>query len=136
LPHLLREAARQRSALVIQNEEVLVFRRDWTLFRKCAAIGVVAALLCLCFIAAEATAAKKKTPNPSPTGQENGVAHRVAALEANQGLIMERLVAVEEALGAVGGDIGALETAVATLQMQVADLQMRVAALEAPAMAP
>jgi hypothetical protein len=130
LPHPLREAARPTECFVIQNEEVLVFRRDWTLFRKCVAIGVVAALLCLCLIAAEATAAKKKTPNPSPTGQENGVAHRVAALEANQGLIMERLVAVEEALGAVGGDIGALETDVAALQMQVAGLEARVAALE------
>ncbi len=98
-----------------------------TTFRKISAVCVLTALLGF-WAASSATAGNKKS-NPSPQGQANGVAHRVAALEATVAAQEERIAVLED----VALDFG---DAVLALQAQVADLQARVAALEAAAVAP
>jgi hypothetical protein len=67
-------------------------------------------------LVSDATAGNKKS-NPSDTGAANGVAHRVAALEAAQ-------AETEDA-------IALLVETVASLQEQVFELEARVASLEA-----
>lgn len=84
--------------------------------RKWIAALVLVTLVCLYCLASDAFAGNKKS-NPSSTGAANGVAHRVAALEAAQAETDEAILA--------------LTAAVTTLQGQVADLESRVAALEA-----
>jgi hypothetical protein len=86
--------------------------------RKWIAAFVLVALVCLYWMVSEASAGNKKS-NPSAQGAANGVAHRVAALEAAQAETDEAILA--------------LTTAVADLQGQVADLESRVAALETAA---
>jgi len=89
--------------------------------RKISTVCVVATLLGLFLVASNADAGNKKS-NPSPQGQANGVAHRVAALEA--------------AVAAQDTRISDLEDAVLILADAVADLQTRVQTLEDAAAAP
>jgi hypothetical protein len=84
--------------------------------RRWIAVLVLVALVCLYLMVSDASAGNKKS-NPSDTGAANGVAHRVAALEAAQ-------AETEDALALL------VET-VASLQSQVEELEGRVATLEA-----
>lgn len=92
--------------------------------RRTAAVALLAALVFLYWMASGASAANKKS-KPSDTGAANGVAHRVAALEAAQAETDAALVLLLDA-------VGTLQTEVSNLELQVSDLEARVAALEAP----
>ena len=100
-------------------------RQGWTTFRKISAVCLLAALLGAFWANSDAAAGNKKS-NPSPQGQANGVAHRVAALEAAVAAQAEQIAALEEVV------LG-LDDAIAGLEAQIADLDARVAALEAAA---
>jgi len=93
-------------------------QQRWTTVRKISTVCVVATLLGLFLAASNADAGNKKS-KPSAQGQANGVAHRVAALEA--------------AVAAQDTRIGDLEDAVLILADAVTELQARVDALEAAA---
>ena len=88
-------------------------------------IVVVAAVVTFAWMCADAFAGNKKS-NPSDTGAANGVAHRVAALEA-------AMTAVQADLDAALAQIAVLDADLAAVEGQVADLETRVAALEAAA---
>lgn len=103
-------------------------RQGWTKFQKISAVCVLAALLGLFWAGSDAGAANKKS-NPSPQGQANGIAHRVAALEAT-------VAAQEDRIAALEGAAMDLADAVTALQTQVADLETRVAALESATATP
>jgi uncharacterized coiled-coil protein SlyX len=98
-----------------------------TTFRKISAVCMLVALLGV-WAASDAAAGNKKS-NPSPQGQANGVAHRVAALEATVAAQEERIAVLED----VALDLADL---VNGLQTQVTGLEARVAALEAAAVTP
>lgn len=89
--------------------------------RKSAAVFVLVALVGL-FCLVNGADAKNKKSNPSDPGQSNGVAHRVAALEAAQTDTDEAILLLLAAL--------------TDLQSQVSDLETRVADLEAAAADP
>jgi uncharacterized coiled-coil protein SlyX len=93
--------------------------------RKGLWVCVVAAIIACAWVATDAYAGNKKS-NPSPQGEANGVAHRVATLES-------KLAAALEVIAALDSDLAAVEEQVATLEDQVADLEARVADLEAAA---
>jgi uncharacterized coiled-coil protein SlyX len=97
-------------------------RQSWT---KLSAVCLLAALLGAFWAASDAAAGNKKS-NPSPQGQANGVAHRVAALEAT-------VAAQEDRIAALEGAAMDLADAVLALQSQVAGLEARVLALESAA---
>ncbi len=94
-------------------------RQSWT---KLSAVCLLAALLGA-FLAVSDAAAGNKKSNPSPQGQANGVAHRVAALEATVAAQAEQIAELEGAAMELGD-------AVLALQSQVAALEVRVLALE------
>jgi uncharacterized coiled-coil protein SlyX len=97
-------------------------RQSWT---KISAVCLLAALLGAFWAASDADAGNKKS-NPSPQGQANGVAHRVAALEAT-------VAAQEERIAALEGATLELAEAVTTLQAQVAALEAAVMELQSAA---
>jgi septal ring factor EnvC (AmiA/AmiB activator) len=88
-------------------------------------ICVLAALVVCAWMCADAFAGNKKS-NPSDQGAANGVAHRVAALEA-------ALAETQTDLAEAQQQIAALDADLATVEGQVADLEDRVAALESAA---
>lgn len=90
--------------------------------RKWIAAFVLVALVCLYWMVSNASAGNKKS-NPSDTGAANGVAHRVAALEAAQAETEDAIALLIETVGALQGDVTAL-------QDQVVALETRVQALE------
>jgi uncharacterized coiled-coil protein SlyX len=93
--------------------------------RKWIAAFVLVTLVCLYVLVSDASAGNKKS-KPSDTGAANGVAHRVAALEAAQ-------AETEEAIVLLTAAIAQLQTDAASLQTQVADLEARVLLLEGAA---
>jgi chromosome segregation ATPase len=100
--------------------------------RKGLWICVIAAIIACAWAASDAYAGKKNKNNgngPSDTGQANGVAHRVAALEAGLASALDMIAVLDTDLAAVEGQVAGLET-------QVADLELRVQALEDAAVAP
>jgi len=88
-------------------------------------IVVVAAVVTFAWMCADAFAGNKKS-NPSDTGAANGVAHRVAALEAAMTTVQADLAAALLQIDALDADLAAVES-------QVTSLEARVAALEAAA---
>jgi uncharacterized coiled-coil protein SlyX len=100
--------------------------------RKGLWVCIVAAIIACAWAASDAYAGKGNKGNgggPSDTGAANGVAHRVAALEAQMATALATIAALD-------ADLAAVEGQVATLQTHVDDLEARVAALEAAAAAP
>jgi uncharacterized coiled-coil protein SlyX len=91
--------------------------------RKWIAAFILVALVCLYCLVSDVFAGNKKS-KPSETGAANGVAHRVAALEAAQ-------AETEDAIALLVETVGALQTEVSALQSQVTLLEGRVADLEA-----
>jgi len=103
--------------------------QDKQLFtRKGLWICAIGAALACAWICSDAFAGKKGN-NASDQGQANGVAHRVAALEA-------ALADTQDALAGAVDRITALEGDVTLLEGHVADLEARVLALESAAAAP
>ncbi|HSG73328.1 MAG TPA: hypothetical protein VLA12_23130 [Planctomycetaceae bacterium] len=98
-------------------------------------IGVALALaVVIGFLWASGDAsAKNKKSKPSAQGQANGVAHRVAALEATVGELAGFAEEAASRIVALEGEVADLEGNVADLESEVADLQARVMALEAAA---
>ena len=97
-------------------------RQGLTTFRKISAVCLIAALLGMFWVGSDAGAGNKKS-NPSAQGQANGVAHRVAALEATVAAQAEQIATLQEVVEGVGG-------ALDDLQMQIDALDARVALLE------
>jgi uncharacterized coiled-coil protein SlyX len=73
---------------------------------------------------------RNNTPNPSDTGAANGVAHRVAALEAQLAETQDVLMEVMDAVVMLQETVEDLEGDVALLQDDVADLNDRLTAVE------
>jgi hypothetical protein len=95
-----------------------MFSKNGTALRKSGVALGLALALGMLWASGDASA-KNKNSNPSAQGQANGVAHRVAALEAAVGELTEF---AEEAAASI-----------VALEEQVAELEGRVAALEAAA---
>ena len=111
--------------------------------RKIGVALALAVVVGILFASGDA-AAKNKKSKPSAQGKANGVAHRVAALEATVGELAgfaeeaaARIMALEGEVADLETEVAdlevALETEVAVLELEVADLEARVAALEAAA---
>jgi TolA-binding protein len=98
-----------------------MFRLNGTALRQSGVALVLAVTMAMLWASGDVSA-KNKNSNPSATGAANGVAHRVAALEAAVGELTEF---AEEAAASI-----------MALEDQVADLEGRVAALEAAAEEP
>jgi hypothetical protein len=92
-------------------------------YRKGALVCALAAMLALLAASGELSA-KNKNSNPSTTGQSNGIAHRVAALEAAQG-------ESDEAITMLLAAVAELQQQIADLQVQVDDQQVQIDALDA-----
>lgn len=98
-----------------------MFRLNGTTLRQSGVALALAVAIGMLWASGDA-AAKNKNSNPSPQGAANGVAHRVAALEA---AVAELTVFAEEAAASI-----------IALEEQVDDLEARVADLEAAAEEP
>jgi hypothetical protein len=95
--------------------------------RKGLWVCLAATAIACAWMASDAYAGKKgNNGGPSDTGAANGVAHRVAALEAG-------LATALDAIAVLDADLTTAEGQIASLEADVADLQGRVAALEAAA---
>lgn len=107
-----------------------MLRLDSTRFRKYVLTCLLAVSVGGLGMGTDVFAGKNKNgPNPSDTGAANGVAHRVAALEAAVANTQDALLlAIEQ--------ITVLEEDVTLLEGDVSALEARVAALEAAATAP
>ena len=106
--------------------------------RKGLWICVFGAMIACAWTASDAYGGKKNKNNnngngPSDTGQANGVAHRVAALEAGLAGALDMIAVLDGDLATVEGQVATLEGEVELLEIQVFDLGQRVAILEAAA---
>ena len=112
----------------MRRESSIMARKTW--MACLLALG-----LCLLTVADVPAGKKNRSntttppPNPSPVGEANGIAHRVAALEAAQ-------AETDEILSLVMERVMTLEDQVRALQEAVLILDARVAALEEAAIEP
>lgn len=115
-----------------------MLRNPGTGSRSAVFACLLAAAFVLLWAGTEASAAKKNKnePNPSDTGAANGVAHRVATLEAALADTQQTLLLALDQIALLEDQIVALDDQVLTLEGQVADLEARVLALEAAASGP
>jgi len=73
----------------------------------------------------------KTTPTPSPVGEANGVAHRVAALEEGLAETQEALAETQAALEETREALGETQDVLLSVMERVMDLEDAVVALDA-----